>query len=116
MGSEDTGSEEAPTDEHVSGPSDTGPDPADAGEESHGIGEGEATSETDPAGELTDAAAPGSVVPQLDPSDTTWWRSAIFYQIYRDPSPTSTETVSAISPGSSTNSDISNSSGSTPSG
>lgn len=82
MGSEDTGSEEALTDEQVSGPSDIGPDPADAGEESHGTGEDEATSETDPAGELTDAAAPGSVVPQLDPSDTTWWRSAIFYQIY----------------------------------
>ncbi|MGC4932516.1 alpha-amylase family glycosyl hydrolase [Gordonia sp. DT30] len=28
------------------------------------------------------AANAESVVPQLDPNDTTWWRSAVFYQIY----------------------------------
>ncbi|SDU39745.1 alpha-glucosidase [Gordonia westfalica] len=49
--------------------------------------EAEAAAELDPdaeSAEIVDAPEEPVtvVVPQLDPTDTTWWKSAVFYQIY----------------------------------
>ncbi len=60
--------------------------------------EAEADAELDPDAETDAAAGPfetepaesadpqedlaPAIVPQLDPTDTTWWKSAVFYQIY----------------------------------
>ncbi len=84
--------------------------------------EAEAAAELDPdaeSAEIVDAPEEPVtvVVPQLDPTDTTWWKSAVFYQIYPRSSATRTVTASATSPASSANwGGISNCSASTRSG